>query len=145
MKMFYGRTPIQSTKVHHFDVNSNDATMVASDLQSGVSAYAKGKKIIGTGKAFEFAMYGTWMTNLPTPIPTTINVIQIGSVDYPIKTIVPIHNTTMLDFTNSQTIAEVVIDGTPYSLIVSVQNGMLAIYCEHTIEIQLFYGKDRYI
>ena len=145
MKMFYGNTPVNSLKVKHYEMNTNDCTMIESDLQSGKTGVVKGKKITGTGKSFEFASYGGWMTNLPLAIPSMINTIQIGSNNYFVRTIIPVFNTTRLDFSVSQTIAEVTIDGVVYPLVVSIQNGMLTISCEHTIDIELFYGKDRYI
>ena len=141
----YGNTPVKSLNINYFEQNTNDATLVPSDLQAGVTAYAKGQKVTGTGKCFEFASYGTWMTNAPLVVPTIINAIQIGSADYPVRTIVPVYNTTQLDFSISQTIAEVVIDNVIYPISVSVQNGMLTVSCEHTIDIELFYGKDRHI
>ena len=145
MKMIYNGVPMKSMKVNHYEMNTNDCTMVASDLQAGITAVARGQKITGTGKSFEFASYGTCKTNLPVVIPTIINAIQIGSIDYPVKTIVPVYNTTDLDFTMSQTIAEATINGASYPLVVSVQNGMLTVSCDYTIDIQLFYGKDNYI
>jgi hypothetical protein len=131
--------------IHHFEMDTNDCDMVASDLQAGKTAVAKGKKITGTGKSFEFAFYGTGVTNVPIIIPDSINVIQINSVTYPIKTIISVFDTTLLDFSTPQTIAEADIDGTRCSLTVSVQNNMLTIACEQMIDIELFYGKDRYI
>lgn len=145
MSMYYGNTPIKGLRVHHYEMNTNDCTAIPSDLQSGVTCVSKGKKIIGTGKSFEFAMYGEWHTNVPIVVPSTINTIQIGSTDYYIKTTVPVYDTTLLDFSTSQKIAEVVINEVSYPITVSVQNGMLTISCDHTINIQLFYGKDRYI
>lgn len=145
MKLIYGGVPYNTTKVNHYEVPTNDCDMIASDLQAGKTAVARGQKITGTGKSFEFAMYGNWMTNLPVVIPSIINTIQISSIDYPIRTIIPIHDTNPLDFSAPQTIAEVIIGGETYPLVVSVQNMMMTIACDHTIKIELFYGKDRYI
>ena len=145
MKMFYGGVPVNSMKVHSYELNSNDCDMIASDLQAGKTAVARGKKIVGTGKSFEFASYGGCVTNLPIAVPSVINAIQISSVSYPIKMTVPVYNTTRLDFSALQTIAEVVIDEMVYPITVSVQNGMLTVFCDYTIDIELFYGKDRYI
>ena len=86
MKMYYGDTPIKSLKIKHYEVSTHDATIKSSDLQTGITAYAKGKKVTGTGKSFEFASYGDWTTNLPFIIPTTINVVQVGSLNYFVKT-----------------------------------------------------------
>lgn len=38
--------------------NTYDADITAVDMQHGKTAWAKGKKVVGTGKAFEFANYG---------------------------------------------------------------------------------------
>lgn len=145
MKLVYGNTPVKSLNINYFEQNTNDCDMIASDLQSGKTAVARGEKITGTGKSFEFAFYGRGMTNIPLIIPALINVIYIGSTTYPIKTIVSVFDTTLLDFSMPQTIAEIDIDGTKYPLTVSVQHNMLTIACEHTIDIELFYGKDRYV
>lgn len=145
MKMFYKGTPVKSLNIKHYEVSTNDATLKASDLQSGVTAYAKGKKVTGTGKAFSFASYGSWFTNESIFIPATINVIQIGSVEYPVKMTVPMNSMYSYDFTTSQEVAEVTIDGVVYPISVSVQNGEFLAACEKTINIELFYGKDEYV
>lgn len=145
MKMFYGNVPVNSMKVKHYEMNTNDSNLKPSDMQSGIVAYGKGKRIVGTGKAFEFASYGNWTTNLPFVVPAIVNVVQIGSLDYSIRMIVPVGNMALLDFTIPQKIAEVTIDGVTYPITVIVQNGMLTASCEHTINIQLFFGKDNYI
>lgn len=145
MKMIYNGTPVNSMKVKHYEVSTNDCDMIASDLQAGKTAVARGKKIVGTGKSFEFAFYGTWMTNTPLVIPAMINAIQISSIIHPIKAIVSVHDTTLVDFSQPQTIAEVNINGVIYPLVATVQNGMLTIACDHAIDIELFYGKDRYV
>jgi len=144
MKMYYNNVPIKSLNVKHYELDTNSATMVPSDLQTGVTAFAKGKKVEGTGKAFEFAMYGDWNTNTPIVVPSTINVVQVGSLNYPIRMTNSVYNMNSLDFTKTQKIAEVTIEGTVYSISASVQNGMLTIFCDNTIEIQLFFGKDNY-
>ncbi len=36
-----------------------DADITPENMQNGMTAYAQGKKVIGTGKAFEFAEYGS--------------------------------------------------------------------------------------
>lgn len=144
MKMFYGKTPIQSLNIRHYEMDTNSATMVPSDLQAGVTAFAKGKKITGTGKCFSFAIYGRSKTNESNIVPTIINIIQIGSVDYPIRMTLPMNDMVSHDFTTAQSVAEVTIDGEVYPIIVSVQNGELSIVCEQTISIQLFIGRDEY-
>ena len=144
MKLAYGSVPVKALNINYFEQDTNDCDMIASDLQAGKTAVARGQKITGTGKAFEFAVYGNWKTNLPAVVPATINVIQIGSLEYAVKTIVPVYESNYVDFTILQEIAEVTIDGRTYPVTASVQNGMLTIFCEQTIDIELFYGKDNY-
>lgn len=145
MKMIYNGTPVKSLNVHHFEQNTNDATLKPSDLQAGITAYAKGKKVTGTGKCFSFASYGGWSTNFPIFVPDSINTIQIGSQHYPVKMTVVFQDMKTHDFSVARNMAEVVIDGAVYPMTVSVENGMFNIVCDKTIDIQLFYGKDEYI
>lgn len=145
MKMMYGGKPVKSMKAHVFDVNSNDATMIASDLQAGVSAYAKGKKVIGTGKAFAFAMYGSFRTNQPIPIPNTINVIEIASLEYSIQLTTSLTAMKDIDFSNECHIGNVIINGTEYNIKASVVGNILMISCDQNIYLQMFYGEDKYI
>ena len=145
MKMIYNGTPMKSLNVKHYEMNTNDCTMVASDLQVGVTAVARGQKIIGTGKTFSFASYGTWSTNFPDFIPDSINTIQIGSTQYPIRMTVLFQDMKNHDFTKLQKMAEVTIDGVIYPIFVSVIDGIFDIVCDKTIDIELFCGKDEYI
>lgn len=142
MKLMKGGTPVKKTMIHN---DTQDATMVASDLQAGVTCYAKGQKVTGTGKSFEFACYGGWKTNRIDFVPNPINVIQIGSPDYPTRMTVTLNNMKTLDFTIAQSVAEVSIDDTIYPITVSVQDGILDIACDKTINIEFFYGKDNYV
>lgn len=145
MKMFYGNTPINSLNIKHYEMDTNSCDMIASDLQAGKTAVARGQKITGTGKCFSFASYGRWTTNISNLIPMDINTIQIGSMDYPVKMTVSINDSHSCDFSTPQGVAEVVIDGITYPMVVSVQNGEFLVTCEKTIDIQLFMGKDEYI
>lgn len=145
MKMIYGGTPVKKLNISHYEMNTNDCTMVASDLQAGVTAVARGQKITGTGKCFEFACYGDYETNLIDFVPTSINVVQIGSLDYPIRMTMTLNTMKTLDFTIAQKVAEVSIGGVTYPITVSVQDGILDIACDQTINIQIFYGKDNYV
>lgn len=49
-------------KAHYTSVltepSSYDADITPENMQRGMSAYARGKKLIGTGKCFEYASYG---------------------------------------------------------------------------------------
>lgn len=47
MKLCLGSTPVKSLNIRKLDVDTNDATIVASDMQSGSIAYAKGQKVTG--------------------------------------------------------------------------------------------------
>jgi hypothetical protein len=145
MKLMYGNTPVKSLNIHTYEKDTNDATMIASDLQAGVTAYARGQKITGTGKTFSFASYGTWFTNESNIVPTSINVIQIGSIEHPVRMTIPFQNMKIHNFAVAQKMAEVTIDGVNYPMIVSVQNNEFVITCDKTVEIQLFIGKDEYI
>lgn len=46
MKMYYGGTPIKSLNVKHYEMSTSDATVQPSDLQSGVTCYARGQKLL---------------------------------------------------------------------------------------------------
>ena len=145
MKMIYGGTPVKKVNISHYEMNTNDCTATPSDLQAGVTCVSKGRKITGTGKAFSFAMYGTWLTNESTFVPMNINTIQISSTDYPVRMTAPMNIVRSYDFSTSQEVAEVIIDNVAYPMYVSVQDGKLLVSCEKTINIELFYGKDEYV
>lgn len=142
MKLMLGNTPVKKMMIHN---DTQDATVVPSDLQAGVTCYAKGQKVTGSGKSFEFACCGAYETNIIDFVPTNINVIQIGSLDYPIKMTVSLEDIKTLDFTTAQQVAEVFIGEATYPITVSVQDGIFDIACGQTINIQLFYGKDNYV
>lgn len=144
MKMYYGKTPIKSLNIKHYELDTNDCDMVASDLQAGKTAVAKGRKITGTGKSFEFAAYGTSITNLAEFIPTLINVVEVASLDYPVKNSIDLNDMKNIDFTTEQTIGIVIIDNVEYPINVKIENSLLTFNCEKSITLQTFYGKDNY-
>lgn len=144
MKMFYGGVPVNSMKVKHYEVSTNDATLKPSDMQAGVTAYAKGQKVTGTGKSFEFANYGAVYTNVPLVVPTVINIVEISSLNYPVQLSIALSNMKNVDFSSIQTIGSIVIDGTAYPITVVVSNGKMTISCEKTLKLEIFYGKDNY-
>lgn len=145
MKLMYGNVPVKSMNIHHFEMNTNDCDMLASDLQAGKTAVARGSKIIGTGKAFEFATYGGFIANTTRFVPNNINIIEVSSIDYPVKLNLQLYDMKNIDFTTRQDIATVVIDGIEYGISVSVSSNMITIYCDKDITLQVFYGKDNYI
>lgn len=144
MKMYYGGTPIKSLNVRHYELSTNDATVQPSDLQSGVTCYARGQKITGTGKAFEFASYGELETNVPDYTPVSINVIEIASLEYPIRSSYALNDMKDIDFSTEQTIGFVTIDGVEYPITAKVEGVLITLGCEKTIALEIFYGRDRY-
>lgn len=146
MKMIYNGTPINSMKVKHYEMDTNSATVKPSDLQAGVTCFGKGKKITGTGKAFEFAMYGTLPVNSGIPIPTVdINTILISSTDGSVRMINEIDNLRDLDFSIAQEIAKITLNGTEQSLTVQIVNNRIIFGCSQNTFIQVMIGKDNFI
>lgn len=144
MKMIYNGTPINSMKVKHYEMDTNDCDMIASDLQAGKTAVARGKKITGTGKSFEFAYYGQLYTNVGAPVPSVVNIVEIASLDYPVRASVALNNMKNLDFSSPQSIGSIIVDGISYPISVVVSNGKIIASCDKTIKLQIFYGKDNY-
>lgn len=145
MKMIYGGTPVNSMKVRHYEMNTNDCDMIASDLQAGKTAVARGKKIVGTGKSFEFAEYGMVTANFPIVIPSNINIIEVTSLTHPIRAMIALTDMRNLDFSTTQQLASVVIDGIEHPITASVQDGMLTLNCDIDLDLEAFYGKDNYV
>ena len=145
MKMIYGGVPVDSMKVKHYEMDTNSADVQPSDMQAGVTAYARGQKITGTGKAFEFATYGKIYTNSPLFSPTVVNIVKISCLDYPIKSSIGLNVMKDTDFSSEKTIGYVVIDKIEYPITMQVNGVILTFSCEKTIELQYFYGKDLYV
>ena len=144
MKMMYDGTQIKSLNVKHFEVDTNSATVQPSDLQAGVTCFGRGKKITGTGKSFEFASYGALQTNIPDYIPSLINVIEITSLDYPIRSLISFRDMQNIDFSVEQNIGNVSMDNNEYPITVKIENNIITFNCEKSITLQFFYGKDNY-
>lgn len=142
MKMMYNGAPVKSVMLH---TDSDSATMVASDLQSGVTAFARGQKITGTGKSFEFARYGQLVTNESDYIPSDINIIHICSLDNPVKLTIALNNMKNQDFSTPLEIGSMFVDNVFYPIFVSVSDNFITITCEQTATLQVFYGKDNYV
>lgn len=145
MKMMYNGTQIKSLNVKHYEMDTNSATVQSSDLQAGVTCFARGKKITGTGKAFEFAQYGDLPTNSMRYVPSNINIVEVASSEYPVKLNIELGLMKNTDFSSEKNIATVIIDGIEYNLKASVVSNFLKISCDKTILLQVFYGKDCYV
>lgn len=146
MKMMYNGTPIKSLNVKHFEVSTNDATLIESDMQAGVTAYARGKKIIGTGKAFSFALYGGCSSNAMIPIPVeNINTVSISCTTYPVRMITSIEGLRSIDFSTEQTVAMMTVDNVDYPVSISVLHNMITITCDKTATLEVVFGKDEYV
>lgn len=144
MKLIYGGVPYNTTKVRHYSVDTNDATCEPSAVQAGLTYYANGKKEVGTGKSFEFANYGFIYTNVSFPVPSIINIVEIASLNYPVQLSVALSDMKNIDFSISQTIGSVVVDGQSYPITVVVSDGEITVSCDKTIKLQIFYGRDNY-
>ena len=145
MKLCLGSTPVKSLNIRKLDVDTNDATIVASDMQSGSIAYAKGQKVTGTGKAFAFASYGKYPTNFAIPVPGMINVIEIGCMSHAFQTNVDVNQMKDLDFSIEQELGNIVIDGVNCPITSLVENNTLTLNCSQSVELLVFYGKDDHV
>lgn len=146
MKIAIGNTPINSLYIHSYEMNTNDATLQASDLQSGITAYARGKKVTGSGKSFEFAFYGQLNSNASLVIPIdTINIVHISSLNYPVYSTVKLGDMKNLDFSISQTIGNLVSENSQSPVSVLVQNNEIFISCDVDTTFEIFFGKDNYV
>lgn len=145
MKMMYNGIPIKSLNIKHYEIDTNSCDVIASDMQAGKTAVARGKKITGTGKSFEFAYWGDLTTNDSRYVPSDINIIEVSSSEYPVKLNLDLLLMKDIDFTNGQNIATIIINNNEYDLIVSMQSNIMRISCDETIRLQVFYGKDNYV
>ena len=141
----YGGVPVNSMKVHSYEMDTNDCDMIASDLQAGKTAVARGKKITGTGKSFEFASYGDFEMNDSVYVPSDINIIQIASLNEPIRLRISLNNMKNQNFNTQIEIGDIFVDNAYYPIYVVVDGNFLTITCEQTAILQVFYGKDNYV
>jgi hypothetical protein len=145
MKLVYGNVPVKSLNLNYFERNTNDCDMIASDLQAGKTAVARGEKITGTGKSFEFARYGEFTTNQTDYIPTNINTILISSSDVPLKFEGSLDAMKNQDFTTSTMVGSILVDNVFYPVYVAVDGNFISTTCEKTVLLQVFFGKDNYV
>lgn len=145
MKMFYGNIPVNSMKIKHYEMNTNDSNLKPSDMQTGKIAYGKGKRIVGTGKAFEFAIYGDTTTTSMFPIPNLLNTLSITSSEYFVQMNDRIFDLQEKDFTVEQEIGKVIIEDVQYPIKVIFLDNMLKFTCDKTVSLQFFCGRDNYI
>lgn len=149
MKLMYGNTPVKSLNINYFEVDTNSATVQPSDMQAGTTCFARGKKITGTGKSFEFASYGVVTTNVQRFVPTLINIVEISGIDYPVKSLIDLLEINEIDFSTEQTIGVVVVDSVEYpitvNITVNVEGYFLTFNCEKAVTLNFFCGKDNYI
>lgn len=146
MKMMYNGTQIKSLNVNHYEMSTQDATLKESDMQTGVTAYARGRKITGTGKAFSFALYGGCNSNDIIPIPVeSINTVSISCTTYPVRMTTPIEDLRFIDFSTAKTVAIMTVNGIDYPISISVLNNMITITCDKTATLQVVFGKDEYV
>lgn len=142
MKLFLGNTEVNSIMLH---TDTDDATLKASDLQSGVTAYARGQKVTGSGKAFAFASYGDCSSNDAIPLPlSNVNTILVSAVGYNIKMSKAMKSLRETDFSSAQEVATITIDDANYPITIKVASNVLTIACDKTVTLQLMYGKDEY-
>lgn len=144
MKMMYNGTQIKSLNIKHYEIDSNFATVEPSDMQAGKTAVARGKKITGTGKSFEFAWYGQVETNQQLHIPSDINVIEVSSTSYPVQLTIALSDMKNHDFSVAQTVCKAIVNGASSDIIVTATNNSLLLSCDKNIKLQVFYGKDNY-
>ena len=142
MKMYLGDVPVKSLYTH---TDTDEGNITAPDMQSGMIAFAKGVKLTGTGKAFAFASYGQMSTNEAWPVPSIINVIEVSSLTYPVKTNIALSSMKNTNFSTIQKIGAVTINGTAYDITAQVSNNMLTVGCSKDISLEVFYGRDEHV
>lgn len=142
MKMYLGDVPVKALYTH---TDTDEGDITAPDMQSGMIAFAKGVKLTGTGKAFAFASYGQMSTNEAWPVPSIINVIEVSSLTYPVKTNIALSSMKNTNFSTIQKIGAVTINGTAYDITAQVSNNMLTVGCSKDISLEVFYGRDEHV
>lgn len=143
MQLRLGDTKVKALMIHN---DTSDATLKASDMQAGVTGYANGQKITGTGKAFVFALYGNFSSNEMIPLPVTeINTLVVSCAGNPVKMAATTVVMRDYDFSTDKQVAAVTVNGTDYPITLRVTGGIATFSCDQTVMLQLFVGKDEYI
>lgn len=142
MKLYLGNTAVKALYMH---TDTDDADITAPDMQSGMTAYAKGVKLTGTGKCFRFATYGKMETNVATYVPNTINTIVVSSTVYPVKMNMEVTSMKDTNFSAAQKIGTVTVGGVEYAITAQVASNQLTLTCPQSISLQVFYGKDDHV
>ena len=137
-----GGTPIKKTMIHN---DTQDATIQPACMQVGEIGYARGQKIVGTGKAFAYSFYGGIITNIPYSIQHRINTVIISSSLYPMKMNMGIMEIQNRENISNLTVGVISINGNDYPITLNINDNSFTFYCEKTIELQGFCGKDEYI
>lgn len=143
MQLRLGDTKVKALMIHN---DTSDATLKASDMQAGVTGYANGQKITGTGKAFVFALYGSASSDAMIPLPVeTINTILLGCANNPIKMVDTVVAMRDYDFSSDKQVATVNVGGTDYPITLRITGGIATFGCSQKVTLQILIGKDEYI
>ena len=123
------------TVTNEIGLDTYDADITPENMQHGTSAYAKGKKVIGTGKAFAFAEYGS---KLVKAFVDSNGIERYGFACY-------VGENTNIVFVAPSTTGDIILQ-TEYK--VSINAGEETSIAENNStggKVKAFYDKDRVI